>query len=109
MPVGAAIGGPPRRAIAAASTICAAVATIAVTGDGGADGADSATRRAASSAFASQTPLRTTKVLKRALDEAARRALADGISTDKYGVPIRDVLARKIVFMAKQGERTSGA
>ena len=47
----------------------------------------------------------TTNVLKRALDEAARRALADGISADKYGVPIRDVLARKIVFMAKQGER----
>lgn len=49
----------------------------------------------------------TTKVLKRALDEAARRALADGISTDKYGVPIRDVLARKIVFMAKASATSS--
>jgi hypothetical protein len=47
----------------------------------------------------------TTNLLKRALDEATRRALADGITTDKNGEPLRDALARKIVVMAKRGER----
>jgi hypothetical protein len=44
-------------------------------------------------------------LLKRALDEAARRALADGITTDKTGEPVRDALAKKIIFMAQRGER----
>jgi hypothetical protein len=51
----------------------------------------------------------TTNVLKRALDEAARRALADGISADKYGVPIRDVLARKIFLWQNKASAASSA
>ncbi len=47
----------------------------------------------------------TTNMLKCALDEAERRAAADGIKTDKYGEPVRDALAKQIVSMAKRGER----
>ncbi len=47
----------------------------------------------------------TTNILKRALDEAVRRALADGIETDKNGEPVRDALAKQIVSIAKRGER----
>jgi hypothetical protein len=47
----------------------------------------------------------TTNILKRALDEAVRCALADGIKTDKNGEAVRDALAKQIVSMAKRGER----
>jgi hypothetical protein len=48
---------------------------------------------------------KTTNMLKGALDEAERRAAADGTKADKYGEPVRDALAKHIVSMAKRGER----
>ena len=47
----------------------------------------------------------TLDVLIRALDEAWERAQASGARLDGLAGPARDVLAKHIVDMARQGER----
>jgi hypothetical protein len=47
----------------------------------------------------------TTGILRTALAEATRRALAGGIYSDKDGTPTHDALAKAISDLAQKGER----
>ncbi len=46
----------------------------------------------------------TVERLIMALDDATQRAFAEGIRTDMDGEPLRNVLARHILELAKQGQ-----
>ncbi len=44
-----------------------------------------------------------TRVLSVALDDACRRADEAGLTVDRFGEAARDVLARRIIMLAKHG------
>jgi hypothetical protein len=47
----------------------------------------------------------TTEILRTALAEGGRRALAGGIYVDKLGTPVHEALAKAISDLAQKGER----